>query len=235
VYEQPPARRRIGPALIVVLVLLAAGAGTGSYLVTRQILAGRAGPGGATAGPGGANAGPGGASASAGTPSASSTRTRSPAQPSAAIPTGPQTTPKVTPKPQDPGTSCPAITARAVADAGLNGELRLLRYVDASAAGTPGAEAWVCKNADGVLFYQGHRKSSRFEAATSNDTILLGRGIRGKVETEGDQGFVAVNPLDAANPDDPNHTEYHVSPTSFFYVTLPQADKTVYVITRTVP
>jgi hypothetical protein len=222
VYEQPPAPRRIGRALIAVLVLLAAGTGTGSYLVTRQVLAGPAGPGGANAGagtPGGANAGPG----------------RSPAQPSATIPTGPQTTPKVTAKPQDPGTFCPAITARAVADAGLKGELRLLRYVDASATGASGAEAWVCKNADGVLFYQGHRKSGRFEAATSNDTILLGRGIRGKVETEGDKGFVAVNPQDAANPDDPNHTEYHVSPTSFFYVTVPQAGKTVYVITRTLP
>jgi hypothetical protein len=231
VYEQPPAPRRIGPALIAVLVLLAAGTGTGSYLVTRQILAGPAGPGGANAGVGPAS----GANAGGGTPSASSTRTRSPAQPSAAIPTGPQTTPRVTAKPQDPGTFCPAITAKAVADAGLNGELRLLRYVDASATGASGAEAWVCKNADGVLFYQGHRKTGRFEAATSNDTILLGRGIRGKVETEGDKGFVAINPQDAANPDDPNHTEYHVSPTSFFYVTVPQADKTVYVITRTLP
>ena len=221
VYEQPPARRRIGPALIAVLVLLAAGTGAGSYLVTRQILAGPAGPGGANAG--------------AAMPSASSTRTRSPAQPPAAIPTGPQTTPRVTAKPQDPGTFCPAITAKAVADAGLNGELRLLRYVDASATGASGAEAWVCRNADGVLFYQGHRKSGRFEAATSNDTILLGRGIRGKVDTEGDKGFVAINPQNAANPDDPNHTEYHMSPTSFFYVTVPQADKTVYVITRTLP
>jgi len=129
---------------------------------------------------------------------------------------------------------CPAITAKAVSDAGLNGQLQLLRYVSATVSGGSDAEAWICKNADGVLFYQGHRKTGPFEAATSDYTILLGRGILGKVATEGNDGFVATNPLDPANVDDPQRTEYHVAPKVFYFVVLPEGRKTEYVVTRTV-
>jgi hypothetical protein len=157
-----------------------------------------------------------------------------PAAPPAATPTGPQTTPKVTPKADDPGTSCPAITTKAVSDAGLDAQLKLLRYVDATLTGGSPAEAWICKNTDGELFYQGHRKSGPFERATSDDTILLGRGILGKVDTEGDDGFVATNPKDPANPDDPERTEYHVSAKIFYFLVLPSGDRGDYTVTRTV-
>jgi hypothetical protein len=186
VYGQPPGRRRLGPAVIALLVLLAVGAGTGSYYLVRRILA----------------------------DGAAVTNTESN-------------------KPTAQGTPCPAITAKAVSDAGLNGDLKLLRYVDATLPGGTDAEAWICRNADGVLFYQGHRKSGPFEAATSDDTLLLGAGILGKVTTEGDDGFVAVNPKDPANPDDPERHEYHVSRTAFYFVVLPAGEKTEYVVTRT--
>jgi len=149
--------------------------------------------------------------------------------------TSPGTTPAVTEDPADPGTFCPAITEKAVVDAGLAGELRLLRYVEGKRAGAAGAEAWICRNKDGVLIYQGHRKSGPFNAASSNDTILLGRGILGKVEMEGADGFVATNPEDPSNPDDPTHTEYHVGPNTFFLVMKPSDNKTDYTVTRTVP
>jgi hypothetical protein len=213
VYEQPPGRKRIGPALIVVLVLLAAGAGTGSYYLVKRELADRA-----------AQAGP---ETGGSTPPPTQTRP----QPT---PTGPQTLPKVTPKPDDAGTSCPAITADAVAKAGLDGELKLLRYVDATVTGGSGAEAWICKNGAGQLFYQGHRKTGPFDAATSDHTVLLGRGILGKVDTEGDDGFVAFYPKNATDPDDPEHTEYHLSGKAFYFVVVPTNERVNYTITRTV-
>jgi hypothetical protein len=215
VYEQPPGHRRIGPALIALLVVLGGGVGTGSYFVVRQMLASRSDQ----------------AQASGTTPPPRTSSTMRPAVPT---PTGPQTTPKVTPKADDPGTSCPAITTKAVSDAGLDAQLKLLRYVDATLAGGSPAEAWICKNADGALFYQGHRKSGPFAAATSDDTILLGRGIVGKVDTEGDDGFVATNPKDPANPDAADRTEYHVSPKIFYFVVLPAGDRSDYTVTRTV-
>jgi hypothetical protein len=215
VYEHPSGRRRIGPGLIAVLVVLAAGFGGGSYFVARRILAARVG----------------GAEAATTATTPPPGVTTAPSVPAA---TGPQTTPKVTPKAEDPASFCPAITAKAVSDAGLNGQLQLLRYVSATVSGGSDAEAWICKNADGVLFYQGHRKTGPFEAATSDHTILLGRGILGKVATEGNDGFVATNPLDPANVDDPQRTEYHVAPKVFYFVVLPEGRKTEYVVTRTV-
>ena len=217
VYEQPPGRQRIGPALITVFVLLAAGAGTASYFVVKQILADQAVR---------ANRG-----SERTTPPVTTSRAQPPPQ---ATPTGPQTTPKVTPKPEDPGTRCPAITAKAVSDAGQNADLELLRYVDGTVSGGSGAEAWICKNADGGLYYQGHRKTGPFDAATSDHTILLGPGIVGKVGTEGGDGFIAVNPKDPANPDDPARTEYHVSANAFYFVVQPSGDRTDYVLTRSV-
>jgi hypothetical protein len=196
--------RRIGPVLILVLVLLAGLAATGGYLGARRILAGQAG--GATV------------------------------TPPVTTPTPTPSVPDVTGNPNDPGTFCPAITERAVAAAGLRGELQLLLYVEAkgTSADVVGAEAWVCQNADGVLVYQGHRKTGPFNAATSDHTLLLGTGIRGKVSRDGN-GFVALNPKDPNNLNDTDHTDYHVSSTEFYYIHFPNNARTTYSIVRTVP
>ena len=216
-YEQASPGRRIGPALIAVLVLLAGAAGTMGYLVTGQIIAGQVG-GTGIAGPTSPGVGPSTTGSGATNPGA----------------TDPGTTPPVTEDPTDPDTFCPAITEKAVVDAGLAGELQLLRYVEGNRAGAAGAEAWICRNKDGVLIYQGHRKSGPFNAASSNDTILLALGILGKVETEGADGFVATNPKDPANPDDPTHTQYHIGPDTFVLLEKPSDRKTVYDVIRTV-
>lgn len=240
VYEQPPSRRRIGPALIAVLAVLAIAAGAGSYLVVGQVLAGgEATPtGDATTPDGGGAVGnqPDGGTAVGGVGLGTnpSTATPRPSGSPVATQASPQSTATATAKPADPATSCPAVTVKAVAAAGLNSELKLLRYVEVSQSGSNG-EAWVCRNAAGVLFYQGHRKSAAFDVATGNDTILLGRGVLGKVDTEGDARFVAYNPQNQANPDDPDHTEYHVSATAFYYVKQPEGRRTDVVIVRTLP
>jgi hypothetical protein len=192
-------------------VVLAGAAGTGAYLVTRQVLT----------------------KADAPTSTASTQPTITVTVPG--LPTGPQTTPRATTDAKDPATFCPAITEKAVTAAGLAGGLVLLRYVQASATGLSDAEAWICKNSDGVLIYQGHRKSGPFDAATGDNTILLARGILGKVDTEGNDGFVATNPKDPANLDDPAHTEYHVSAKAFFHETSPGGARSDYKIVRTVP
>ncbi len=211
-YELPSAGRRLGPALIAVIVVLAGVAGTMGYLVARQIIAGR-NDGANNAGPTSPGQGPTG----------SGTTDPGPTQP------GPS--PEVSKNPDDPGSFCPAITETAMVDAGLAGGLKLLRYVEGTRSGAAGAEAWICQNTDGVLIYQGHRKSGPFNAANSNDTLLLARGIRGKVETEGD-GFVATNPKDPTNPDDPTHTQYHVGPDTFYLLEKPSDRRTEYVVVR---
>jgi hypothetical protein len=50
------------------------------------------------------------------------------------------------------GDGCPEETARLAADAGARGELSRALY-----ARTDGAEVWICVDAAGRLFYQGHR------------------------------------------------------------------------------
>jgi hypothetical protein len=224
VYEQPSRGRRIGPALVFVLVLLAGAAGGSSYYVTRQVLAGSSTP--LANGP----TGPTGA----GTPAASDPVTPSQTQ-SAPPTTTAGTRPTATPSPTaDPGRSCPALTEQAVRAAGQTGGLKLLLYVAADGiGGQAAAEAWICQNTAGVLFYQGHRRTGPFTAATSNDTILVGTGIRGSV-VKSPTEYVATNPKDPTIPDDPNHTDYHASATSFFYLDLPENLKVTYKITRTV-
>jgi hypothetical protein len=148
---------------------------------------------------------------------------------------GSSSKPSTTPSPTaDPGRSCPALTEQAVRAAGQIGGLKLLLYVSGDGVDAQaGAEAWVCQNTDGVLYYQGHRRTGPFTAATSTDTLLIGAGVRGNVVRSGTE-FVATNPKDPTIPDDPHHTEYHVSATAFYYVDLPQNVKVTYKITRTV-
>ena len=198
-YEQPRSRR-ITPALVAVLLVLAALAGGGGYLVTRQVLAARAGG------------------------SATDPRTSGP--PATSAQPGPAT---------GSATTCPALTEAAVRSKGLAGGLKLLLYV--SSTGTTsvaGAEAWVCRNTDGLLIYQGHRRTGPFTDVCCSDTILLAAGIKGRVVQNGDE-FVATSPKDVSNPDDPNHTDYHVSRTQFYYVDFPQNAKVTYTIDGTGP
>jgi hypothetical protein len=220
VYPQP-SPRRISPALAAVLIVLAAVGGTGGYLVTRRGLADRGqisgnGPAG-TGGPTGSGA------------------------PAVAPPTPRTTATTATPKASPvassapDATSCPALTEAAVRARGLAGGLQLLLYVSGKATDTTaGAEAWVCKNSDGLLIYQGHRRTGPFTDVCCTDTILLASGIRGRVTAVGD-GFVATSPKDPTNPDDPNHTDYHVSRTTFYYIDLPQSAMVSYTIDRVGP
>ena len=216
VYPQP-SPRRISPALAVVLVLLAAAGGTGGYLVTRQMLADR---GQVTAN------GPTGSTGPTGGPGPTTPR-------STGATSKPNTSPSAAPAPDS--TRCPALTEAAVRAKGLAGDLQLLLYVSAKATDTlAGAEAWVCRNRDGLLIYQGHRRTGPFIEVCCTDTILLASGIKGRVVADGD-GFVATSPKDPSNPDDPNHTDYHVSRTEFYYVDLPQNTRTTYTIDRVGP
>jgi hypothetical protein len=217
VYEQPPIRR-ISPALAVVLVLLAAVAGSAAFVVTRQIVGG--GPANTAAnGPSGSLS-PGTAT-SAGTPGAG--------------PTTPKVTTSTTSSGPDPAAGCPAPTEAAVKAKGLPGGLKLLLYVSAGSAGSlTGAEAWICQNSAGLLIYQGHRRTGPFTDVCCSDTILLATGIKGRVVADG-ATFVATSPKDVSNPDDPNHTDYHVSRTDFYYIDYPQNTRVTYTIDRVAP
>jgi hypothetical protein len=189
--------RRIGPALVVVVALLALGSGTGAYVVIRNLRGG-------------------------------------PASHADDARTAPGVTQPLATTPDRPDNECPAITVRAVRAAGLNADLTLLRYVDAVLLGGTPAEAWICRNADGLFYYQGHRKSGPFNAATSQDTILLGHGILGEVDQADQSAFMALNPMDPKNPYDPIRTAYYVSPTSFYF-TDPDGNRTTYTVISTRP
>lgn len=199
-------------AAVAVLTIVAGSAG---YFGTRQILGGNnpnlAGGGGHTASPTPVP-NPGGP----GDPG-----TEGPTTSPDTGPTGTDTSP--TP---DPAAGCPAVTATAVHDAGLPSELKLLLYVQLRRSGSTPAEAWVCKNSDGTLFYQGHMRGRPFDLATSSSSILLGTGVKGDVTTEG-SGFVATN----VEPD--KRTEYHVSAEAFKLVIDPGGE-TIYEVVRAV-
>ena len=148
---------------------------------------------------------------------------------------GPPTTSAQPGPPTGSATACPGLTEAALRAKGLAGGLKLLLYV--SSNGTPalaGAEAWVCQNTDGLLIYQGHRKTGPFTDVCCTDTILLAAGIRGRVVRNGEE-FVATSPKDVSNPDDPNHTDYHVSKTQFYFVDFPQNAKVTYSVDQAAP
>ena len=192
-YEQPPLRR-FGPMFFVALTVLAIVAGTAGYLGTRRALGNV-------------------------DPSATGTRTPSAApkseEPNPAgtgggtVETAEPTTPAaVTPTP-DAGKSCPEITNKAVSAAGLPADLQLVLYVQLRRTGSTPAEAWICKSKDGTLYYQGHLRSRPLLVVTSDHSILLGTGIKGEVQIEG-EGYVAIN----TDPDG-KITKYHVTKDSF--------------------
>lgn len=103
-----------------------------------------------------------------------------------------------------PQTPCPAFTIEAVRQSGRPGELVEVRWVQGTRPNGLGGEAWICRDSDGTLYYQGHDLTGPATAATSNNTILIGGSIRGEVSLEGET-YVATN----------GATRYLVGPDTF--------------------
>ncbi len=210
-YEEPQTGRRVGPALVAMVVVVAAAAGTLGYYGARRILDDRKT---ATASPGAST--PATVPTTPGEDGAPTTPGTEPADPGPGGPTSPP------PDPPSPD-RCPILTQLAVRARGLPADLKLIIYIEAERAGSSNAEVWICSNEVGTLFYQGHVKNGPFLAATSNNTLLLGDGIRGTVEVEG-TGWVATNVVDDRT------TEYHVSAEKLVQRDLPGDTVTEYTV-----
>jgi hypothetical protein len=214
VYEEPFQSRRIGPALIAVLVVLAALAGTLGYAGMKAVL----GPSGTPNG----------------SPSNSSTKTHDPTQPSDGGTSPGQPTDGGSPQGSDdpnnpPTTACPTTTLAALVAKNLGGDLKLRLYVRGSLANASDAEVWICENADGVLVYQGHVLNGPLSVADNGlNTLLLVEGIKGSVVEEG-AGFKAVNPNGRTS------TEYHVTRDQLVVVDKPSNRQRVYTVTKAYP
>jgi hypothetical protein len=182
-----------------VMLVVGGFAGAGAYLVTRTYLA----------------------DAAAATPTNGTNADPTTTRPGAGVTTGGGGAPG------DPGATCPALTSAAVKSAGRKGDLTRVLYVDGTRAGTDGAEAWICRDADGTLYYQGHDKGGPFDAATSSSTILIGPGVRGTVVMSG-VGFTATNPSNGGT------TQYIVTRETLAVV-LPSGERQEYRVTRYLP
>ncbi len=214
VYDQPSGRR-FGPALIAFLVVLAGVSGTVGYFGARNIIASNGSPN--------ANGGPSTGSTTR-TPAAGATPTVNGGSSSSTPPSGASSGSNSgsttgsgtgTVKPGDP-TKCPKATADAVGAAGFDNNLQVVLYIHVRKAGQTDKEGWVCKNADGLLIYQGHDFSGVLDTAdNAKNTLLLAQGIKGNVVDNGTE-IVASNP----GPDSTT-TEYHLSKTRLFVVTQP--------------
>jgi hypothetical protein len=135
-------------------------------------------------------------------------------------------TPPATPDPDAP--PCPAVTGKALAEAGFDGDLELVIYIKARQAGRDDAEVFVCRNRDGLLAYQGHVLTGPLDAADNGiNTILLAEGIKGEVSDEGAE-IVAVNAGATTT------TEYHVSRETLRVVTIP-GTTSVYEVVEVYP
>lgn len=216
-YEEPQTGRRIGPALVAAVVVLAAAAGTLGYYGARRILDDRvtasASPSQSTPATGPTTPGGGGAPTTPGT---------EPADPGPGDPSSPLPGP---PTPE----GCPVLTQLALRARGLPSQLKLIIYIEAERPDSSNAEVWICSNEAGTLFYQGHVKNGPFTAATSNNTLLLGEGIRGTVAVEG-AGWVATNVVGDRT------TEYHVSAEKLVQRNLPGDNVAEYtVVNKNVP
>jgi len=92
--------------------------------------------------------------------------------------TPPSTTPAAEP--------CPDFTIAAVKESGRPGNLTTVIYVKGRLDGQDSAEAWICRDSDGELYYQGHELiGGPPTAATSRYTVLLGGDVAGEVTVEG--------------------------------------------------
>jgi hypothetical protein len=122
---------------------------------------------------------------------------------------------------------CPQFTVDAIRAKGRPGNLERVIYVEVSLEGVKAAEAWVCRDSDGVLYYQGHDFKGPATAATSDYTILLGVPIQGSV-------FQSGSTYTATNPSTSGSTQYIVSRERLTLV-LPGGARTDYRVVRTSP
>lgn len=102
---------------------------------------------------------------------------------------------------------CPQFTIDAVVAAGGPGNLVEVRYVQGARPSGLGGEAWICRDSDDTLYYQGHDRNGPATAATSGNTILLGGSFPGAVTRDGET-YVATN----------GGTQYLVGPDTFAIV-----------------
>jgi hypothetical protein len=154
-------------------------------------------------------------------PGATATRTTS---------TGPTLTPSPTAAPSPTGQQCPPYTVAAVRKAGGPGELSMLLHVEGTYPGLNDAEAWICQDSDGTLYYQGHDKDGKQPDPATN-TILIGGTVVGHVNfVPASSSYVAINP---GKPGE-GTTTYRVSSTEFV-VLHPDGSTTKFTITKVVP
>jgi hypothetical protein len=213
VYEQSSAGRRFGPALIAVLVVLAAAAGTLGYFGTRAMLTASGSPGTGSTTSGGPQSNPNPTATTPTTPGS---------------PTTPPSTTRTTVPPGDP-TTCPVATKLAVHNAGLDDNLSVLLYIQTHKSGLTDSEVWICQNLAGLLIYQGHILNGPLDAADNEvNTILLATGIKGSVTMNPDE-YVAVNPNGTTS------TEYHVTKDKLTTYTGASHKKTEYPVIKSYP
>lgn len=204
VYDQQPAGHRLGPALIAFLVVLAAAAGAVGYFGTRSVLTANGTPtAGATTGPTTPATGTGGQTVPSSGPG------------SAGGQTGPTTHASLVQVPPGDPQTCPQPTVTAVNKAGLDDSLSVVLYVRVHRDGEYDSEVWICKNAAGLLIYQGHVLRGPLDVGSGDNSLLLADGISGSVQATAD-GFTAVNPTTGGKS-----TEYRVSRTTLTIVNEP--------------
>jgi hypothetical protein len=119
--------------------------------------------------------------------------------------TGNRNTRKPTATRNDPGpppaARCPGITVQAAKDHGSPGNLIPLIYVD-----TDLSEAWICRDSNGKLWYQGHTKSAAERNGASREPFV--EGVNSLFLTDvkpEDGGWVATNTTNQGT------TTFHVS------------------------
>ena len=137
---------------------------------------------------------------------------------------GPSATGSSTASPTPSGSvSCPQPTIDAVKAKGGPGHLSRVLHVEGTSA-KGNAEAWICRDDNGTLYYQGHDKSGPLGVATGDYTILVGGLIRGSVTFDGSRYI-------ASNPDLTGDTRYIVS-RSTFSVIHPDGSKQDYTLVK---
>jgi hypothetical protein len=219
VYEQPSVGRRVGPALIAFLVVAAIAAGALGYFGAKSML--KSGSSGNQAS-GTATSTTIGSTPTKTTPGVTRTSAGGGGNPTS---TGGQT---ITNVPAGDKTTCPQATVDAVAGLNLDAtNIVVLLYIRVHRANEYDSEVWICRNAAGVLIYQGHILREPLTKATSLSSLLLVNGAnKGMVMPEG-TGFVASNP----SPDGKTTTEYHVSLTQLVTVKQPgNQERNVYPV-----
>jgi hypothetical protein len=218
VYDQSPTGRRIGPGLITFLAVLALAAGTSSYIGTRSVLTGSGTPSAQ------GNSGGSGSGRTTTPPANSGSNQGSGPQGTGASSPPNTATPTVTQVPPGDPHNCPQPTVDAIAQAGLDSNLSVQLYVRVHRAGEFDSEIWICKNATGELIYQGHVMSGPLDLADNAvNTLLLADNIKGTVQLDGTDGYVASNPNNGVT------TEYHVSPLQLVQIKEPgDLDRQVY-------